>query len=611
MDRSPSKPLTSEHLERFRSYLELQEAKLADSLLLSTMTPSGSLGVVHLHGSGHFQLTQALQILSSRIKELSEAETIPGEWKTAVNAANSALWSFLQVLEEATNELMEHVKLSKMGEWNDEFYSISLKFKELLVHRIEDTIWIYRRLEELFLSYRATCQKHRNLWVMFGKLWSPFASILDKQILNRLFKAEEMLNTHFKLFAVAYETFQGFSKKCLESEKKWGLMTCFNELSQGQQALFLKLFRFLSIREENNKKRFLEPDDLIAATKAISKSGSVTLLYRDYYKLLKSALFDLSNAFQNSLDPSYATKAKDLKKELLALGVQVSAYREILLRGDPNPYVRSRWSVTEWTLGPEPRKTKDLMQLIFDIEMVSRWYDHFIHSIEMEPIPQRSIKRSYLQKQVVEVLHEMGQPLASRNMLQAKGDRFVTLIEELDELGGSLGVRREDFADYFLKALSLDIRHLVLFDNPKFEELYYIHEGFLPTLNDLHHERRLKLFKQSLHHIYFWLKEHEVMHHEKEIDIDEGAIQEELQKLFAQIQRGEAPQNGVIDSYYQMLLEYRFQFSKFYYSIKKFEDDGRMVRKHFHFVDRYLESIEKLLRQEPSLASFFRSEPLS
>jgi hypothetical protein len=606
MDRSHSKPLTAEQLEKFRSYLEQQEAKLADSLLLSTVPPSSSLGVVHLHGSGHFQLTQALQIISHRIKDLKEADTIPGEWKVAVVSANNALWGFLQVLEEAENELVDHLKAAKMGEWNEDFYSISLKFKELISHRIEDSIWLYRRLEELYLTYRATCQKHRNLWAIFGKLWSPFTTILDKQVLNRLFKAEEELSAQFKLFTVGYETFKSFKEQCSEAEKKWEQMTCFHDLSEGEQSLFLKLFRFLTIWEDNNKKKFLEPESLISAVKAMSKSGTVTLLYRDYYKCIKSALFELSVAFQGTLDTSFVSKVNQLKKELLALGGQVSAYREILLRGDPNPYVRSRWSVSEWTLGPEPRKTKDLLQLIYDIEMMSRWFDHLIRSIEKEPISQRSLKKAYLQRQVAEVFHEMGQPLASRNMMQAKTDRFIDLLEELDELGGSMGVSHEEFADYLLKGLSLDTRHLVLFDNPKFEELFLIHEGFASHITDLAHEKRSKLFKQAIQHITYWLKEHEVMRHEKEIDVDEGAIQEEFQKLFAAVQRGDLPQAGTKDAYYEMLLEYRFQFSKFFYNIKKFEEEGRIIRKHFQFVDKYLDSIEKALRQEPTLSSFFR-----
>ncbi|MFV0339570.1 MAG: hypothetical protein ACK5MA_02920 [Parachlamydiaceae bacterium] len=606
MDRSPSKPLTAEQLEKFRSYLEQQEAKLADSLLLSTVPPSSSLGVVHLHGSGHFQLTQALQFISHRIKDLKESDTIPGEWKIAVTSANSALWKFLEVLEEAVNELVEHLKAAKMGEWNEEFYSISLKFKELISHRIEDAIWLYRRLEELYLTYRATCQKQRNLWAIFGKLWSPFTTILDKQVLNRLFKAEENLSAQFKLFAVGYETFNTFKKECGDAEKKWGHMSCFQELSEGEQSLFLKLFRFLTIWEGNNKKKFLEPESLISAIKSLAKSGTVTLLYREYYKSIKIALFDLSVAFQASLDTSCVPKVKQLKKELLALGGQVSAYREILLRGDPNPYVRSRWSVSEWTLGPEPRKTKDLLQLIYDIEMMDRWFDQLVHSIEKEPISQRSLKKAYLQRQIGEVFHEMGQPLASRNMMQAKCDRLIELLEGMDELSGSMGISHEEFADYLLKALSLDTRHLVLFDNPKFEELFLIHEGFISHITDLSHEKRSKLFKQSIQHISYWLKEHEVMRHEKEIDIDEGAIQEEFQKLFAAVQRGDLPQSGAKESYFEMLLEYRFQFSKFFYNIKKYEEEGRLIRKHFQFVDQYLESIEKTLRQEPTLSSFFR-----
>lgn len=605
MERNQSVQLTRGELERFRAFLDQQEAKLGNSLLMSTLPPPGHMGTIHLHGSGHFRLTQALQVLSGRVHDLREDQTEVGEWKTAVEIVNKALWDFLTVLEGAVSELITHVEGAGMGSWNEEMYEVSQAFKELLAHRIEDTIWIYRRLEELFFAYRATCKKHKNLWVIFGKFLSPFSTILDKEILNHLFKAEELLSTQFKRFSVSYELYRSFQRKAEELEVKFRSFEVFNELSHAQQEQFLKLYRLICIWEENSRHEALLPQDLLAAIRGLAKPGIYSLLFRDYYRALKTALFDCSLSWQKSWDSGLKVRTDGIKRELQTLGTIITRYRENLLRSDPNPYVRTKWGVSEWAVGPEPRRTRELMQMIFDVEMVMRWCDHLTAAMSKATIGRQSIQRQLLMKKMDELLHEMGQPLSSRTVMHAKADQLIGYFEQADELGGSLGEVHGELTDYYLKALRQDCKYQVLFDFPKFQELYAIHEGFLPAFHDPMHAERMKLFKGSLHHIEHWLKEHDIQHHERELEFDEGAIQESLQQLFAAIQRGDLPKGGGLSDYFRMLLEYRYLFSKFFYFLRGYEAEGKWIRKQFLFVDYYLEASEKELRREPHFDELF------
>lgn len=595
--------LGSLHLEQFRDFLDQQEAKLANSLMLSTLPAPGYMDTIHLHGSGHFRLNQALQAITSRVKDLREEQTVPGEWQNGVAIANQALWSFCEVLESAVIELVQLVQTAGIAGWNNQFFQVALGFKELIAHRLEDAIWLYRRLEELFFSYRATCKKRKNLWVLFGKLWSPFSSILDKQILNRLFKAEEALSTRFKGFSVAFDAYREYEAKAIEAEERFRHYPSFNALEAEQQILYLQLYKMLRIWEENSKQELLNPQEILTAVKGLVKPGVLALLFKDYLKVMKEALFQASADWQDIGDRTIKVKAENLQKELHSLGATITTYREMLLRSDPNPYVRTRWGVSEWAVGPEPRRTRELMQLIYDVEMVHRWSEHLIAAIAKPIGGQKLLKRLALKRDMDEVLHEMGQPLSSRHMLHLKGEQLVALIESADELGGSNGEMHSALTDVFLIALRLDSKYQVLFDFPKFEELFAIHEGFMPKIFDPQHDARMKLFKQSLHHIEHWLKESALQRHEKELEVDEGAIQEALQGLLASLQRGDLPAGSDRNAYYQMLMEYRYLFNKFFHSLRRYEGEGKMIRTQFKFVDNYLESAERQLRSETDLGA--------
>lgn len=584
-------------LEHFRGFLDKQEAKLADTLLLATLPPPGSLGTLHLHGSGHFRLTQALQVLTTRIRELTEEQTNTNDWRSVTAVVNQALWDYVEILEESVKELFIQVEQYEMALWNTEFIDVVSAFKELLAHRIEDLIWTYKRLEEIFLTYRATCNKRKNLWVLFGKFWSRFSSILDPKILNRLFRAEESLTMQYKCLSVNYGAYQSFSAHVAAHEKKLLGFSVFKELGTDQSELLIKLHRLIKIWEENSRHEVLKGVDLVKSVKGLAKTGTFLHVFREYFNAIRQNFYTLCRLWHQNGSNAIQKELNECKAELASLGKMAGCYREMLLRSDPNPYVRTRWGMAEWVVGPEPRKTRDLLQIVSECESLNKKFDHLTNSMEKGWIPDRDIKRYALQRRIEEVLHEMGQPLSSRGLMQIKAEHLIDLIDSADELGGSLGDVHAYLRDVYLRALRLDATYHVLHDYPHFEDLLHVHQAFDGRIDDREHQERMKLFQQVIRHIQHWLKEHQVNHHTPEVEYDEAAVQETLQSWLAKIQREPASEvNRVLVT--RMLLEYRSLFSAFFHQLRQSGAEGQMLRQQFHFIDTYLDTIEKRVRQQ-------------
>ena len=426
--------LNRAQLEQYRAYLDQQETKLADNLLLAALPPPGA--ILHLHGSGHMRLTQALQIMTTRIKELKESDCSVEEWKLAASGVNRSLGEYAQILNESVEEFLKQLHQLDIFAWNEEFYETVAAFKELLAHRSEDLIWVYRRLEELFLVYRATCLKKKNFWALFGKVLGPFNSILNRKILALLVHSGKLLSREFKLFSKKFSAYNDFSEKEIEKEAPLFRHAIFIDLPRDKQSFFLKLFRMLSLWEEDKKRVILDERDLSAYITNFAKAGIVTSYLKEYLRVIRHRLFRLSQAWQDSYDRRVLAPIKELKGELVTMNQMVHSYRDVLLHSDP---IKKRFKLTHWLTGPEPRKTRDLLQLLYEIEMVTKWQSHLISAVEKGKVENHYFQRQALKKQMDDFLYEMGQPLSSRGMLQLKAEGLIELVDRADELGGSMG----------------------------------------------------------------------------------------------------------------------------------------------------------------------------
>lgn len=593
MTSKPHLQLSYAMLEQFRDFLDKQEAKLADALLLATVPAINSKTQVplHLHGSGHFRLSQALQAFTSRMRHLHEGDTSQGEWRTATLVINKAFWDYAEILDEAEKELYQRVEAVDLSGWTDNFYQVVVGFKELLTHRIEDLIWVYHRVDDLLLTYRSICRKNKNLWMLFGSLLKKFSGALDRSILKHLYRTESALAIHYKNFTTSFEAFSVFVPQIREKEAKFLNFSIWNQIDPENQRLMIRLYRWVALYNKNVKLEALDPALILKTIKHTAKPSQMQAIFRECLGALKQSFFQDCLSWQNDRDPSIRIQLETKEEGLDHLKAMISAYREILLQEEAQ---KGKWSFTQWFHQSESRKTRDLLSLLYQIDSLKKLFSSFYASVDKEKIGS---KRGVIKQQAYEVLHEMGQPLSSRNLIQAKGEKLIELIAALDELGGSEGDVHELITEILLKALHYDVKYQVLNDDSRFEELYAIHEGFTLSIEDPDHRERIRLFKSVIKHVENWLKKRQIREHAQELDLDEAAVQESLQSLLASAQRGAYLE----ETYWQMLLEYRYLFSRFFQFLRGYDAEGKEIRSQFAFVDHYLEAVEKQVRENPAV----------
>ena len=589
-------------LEQFREFLDKQEAALADALLLATIPAIDTKhqAPLHLHGSGHFRLAQALQVMTTRIRNLHEGKTTEIEWESCVLVINQAFWSYVEVLEGAVQELFNQMDKVDLNGWSEDYFNVVTSFKELLAHRIEDLIWVFRRTEDLVIAYRLICKRKKNIWMIFGRLISRFSHALDKGILENLVKSDEVLGIRYKGFGVSYNALKALIPEIQEKESRFASFPVFVNQEPELRDLIIKLYRLIALNEKNAKLKTLNQELLVNTLTNLAKPGLVCANFRRYLTAIKKQLFEYCLTWQKNYDPLILKPILALEKELNFVGNQIGAYREILARYESRPYGQTRWPLTEWIVGKEPRKTRDLLHLLYQIDFYKKIFPALELAISKNGLQDGYlVKRTQLKRQMDDVLHEMGQPLSSRNLIQVKADRLIELLDLADELGGSLGDVREMITDVMLKAMRFDAKYQVLNDYPRFHEIYAIHEGLLPELNDDAHHKRLKLFQSVIQHVEHWVRQHEVESHVKELEIDEAAIHESLQAFLGAIKQDDLPAQER-QRFERMLLTYRYQFSQFFHFLRSFESEGNVIRNEFAFIDRYLDAIENQLKLENS-----------
>ena len=589
-------------LEQFRDFLDKQEATLADALLLATIPAIDSKvqAPLHLHGSGHFRLAQALQAMTTRIRNLHEGKTTESEWESAVLIINKAFWNYVEVLEGAVQELFNHMDKVDLNGWSEDYYNIVTSFKELLAHRIEDLIWVYKRVEDLAIAYRLICKRQKNLWMIFGVFLKRFSHALDKSILENLSKSDEVLAIRYKSFDVSYNALKVLIPEIQEKESRFASFPVFTTLEKDQRDLVIKLYRLIALNEKNSKLKTLNQELLVDTLKNVAKAGLVCSNFRQYIGAIKKKLFKYCLSWQTEHDPQIQKPLKTLEKELDFVRNLIGAYREILARSESHPYGQTRWPLTEWIVGKEPRKTRDLLHLLYQIDSLKKVFPAIKLAVDRNGLQEGYLlKRNRLKRQMDDVLHEMGQPLSSRNLIQVKADRLIELIDLTDELGGSLGDVRSLVTEVLLKAMRFDAKYQVLNDYPRFHEIYSIHEGLLPAIEDPEHHNRVKLFHSIIQHVEHWVRKHEIGQHVSELEIDEAAVHERLQEVLGAIHRN-ALSTEDRQRFDQMLLAYRYQFSQFFHFLRSYEAEGNAIRNQFAFVDHYLDSMDAHLKLETS-----------
>jgi hypothetical protein len=605
-------------VDQLNQYLQEKESRLAQQIYQIIQPVHEPVApVLPIGEPSGLKLTEALEVFSKKLRQTSKKnfhQTPMAAPDQVIQNMNSMLWEYTEVLEGCVTELFQQIKQVSIDKWHRSLLQVVQSIKELLVHRIEDLIWVIRRLETSLQEYRKKSSPSESVWKEWVSLKKP---VLDPALLANLSNTDQFLKKQYDAFYQRYQDYVRLSIKVedyLEKMKSYPILAI---LEMNDQNLYVDVFRLLKLWELNPKSRGVLANETTRSLKNLASVDAIMRIFRLYYQDLKDAFFNTSlDLKEHSLDPSVngtkqgiKDKLAEYRHELQQLIGTMSKYREFMLRTDASPYVRSRWGFTEWVVGPEPLKARKMFRLILQAEELRRWYDRFLASVDKEGLSAQ--KRSHLHYEIDRILHEMGQPLISQAMMRRRAARLLENIQIYDEIGNLKQEAIPYVGNVLSKAMRADWKYHVMHEFPLFHEIYHIHLGLQKRISDPSHSFRIDRFKRLFAQIEEWVNQGDIYAHVHEIELDINDMKTYLQDFLASLQRAAKDKSvnpfldETINKFRQQLLEYRYLFGQFFLKLVEKDDDSRQLRNQFLFVDQYFESVEHILHDLENVSHKF------
>lgn len=581
-------------LDELNHFLELKEAELAEKLLVFLLSKSVFREI--FEKIDLLNVTYAVNLLAERKSEVISNEVK----KEKLKKINQFFWDYAEILEESSLELFHRFKLIGIDQWNQELFRVFESVNELLIYHIEDLLWNISKLEIFLREIDYSAKK--KPFGFFSKVYWFFSPLIDKKLIYNLKKTKFYLNKKFKKVKLNSTIFFQELEKIEQLANKFKELHAFELLEPEEKSKFFTFFRLIRLWEANVRKKIFSREEILKAIREYTPPKKALHLIKHYFMELKNQLFKVSKEWKEKRDFSIKVKVQSLKEELLTLGTLVTQFRQMLLDTNPDPYIRTRLGFGEWIVGKEPRQTKELRDFIYEIERYVYFYKHLESSIELSKKKDSENKRLQIENEIEKILHSMGQPLASRSALGKKSERLLQLLEDCDELGGSLGIESKFIRKVFIRALRYDWKYQTIPENPKFINLIKIHFGLSDKSGSLAYESSILKFKEVMQQIEKWVKNNDTFKHLKEIETDISDVKEKLQEFLALTNRlmemseeSKAHKESIENEISFQLLEYRVLFAEFFAFLKNSGVDGRMVRSQFLFADHYFEAVELML----------------
>lgn len=556
--------------------------------------------------SSKFQISEAVEGLSKKIRLLAQLKNkidSVKDWQPTAKTISVAIWDYLETLQESVTELFQQIDQVEIEQWKQELARVVDLIKELLMHHLDDLHWAVLRLENLVKEYRLLCESQEGRWMALRKIVLMWDKILDRSLLGSIEKTKKYLGFRYQNFSDRYERYQVMQSKITSFIDKYKNYKVFDSLEPEYQDKIIHMYRLIKFWELNSKEKSLPQREFIRSIRHLIHPEKALELYRHYFNLIKGKFFFLSRELKNSLILSQEKWNSILEfltsyqHELHTLGATAAKYREFLLKTDPNPYVRSRLGFPDWFAGPEPSAAKQLSNFTYDVESLDVMMNELKKSFEVaNAVSDADVE--VVKRETTQLLHEMGQPLISKDVMKARCESLVKFLVNLNELGTTRADIVEFNGEALARALRYDWKYHALFDIPAFHHLYAIHIGIVGQADERSHLNRLHKFRRLIQQIGQWIKSNDTPRHTHEIEADMNDIKVYLQDFLAHVQRvcmhGREDKQAVsmIEESERQLLEYRYLFGNFFHALRDTRPEERMIRNQFLFVDQYFEAIE-------------------
>lgn len=589
-------------VDKLNLHLQEEESRLGYHLL-DLVLPFKESHLPSQFKMGLIRLKDAVAELSNKLPQITAnfpKEEHPKVWENTTREINQGFWEYTSLLEGCVTELFQQLRIIDIESWSPNLLQIVDSLKVSFLNRIDDLTDSIERCSQAIAKF----VKPSSSFFSFRKKGG-----IDEELIVNLKKTKEFLLSHYEDFAKRYGEYSKLNIKVDQYLQKVKGFVSISEMDQEQIDHYVRVCRLIKFWELDRKHRKLSQygfQRFFAYEFTIDK---VLILFKEYFRSFQTMFFDTSRLLKTSLTLRFDVEGRKFQSdnlgnyqtELHSFNFIVSTYRELLLRTDANPYIRSRLGFSEWIVAPEPAQTKQLLEIIYDIENLDTLYTALIKSIAASDIVDPNENPEQTKYEIMRTIHQMEQPLSSHLRESMRAQHLITLLEQFNELG-SFAHDAIDFVEEALsKAMRADWKYHVLNEIPQFHSLYALHVGLSHVSDERHHKNRLNRFKRLIQQIESWIQKGIVYKHAHEIEADMQDIKGYLQDFYGHIQRLSADQSGIIalsPTYIQLqeaqkqLLEYRYLFSNFFYHICQNKPDGVILRNRFLFVDQYFESIE-------------------
>jgi len=431
---------------------------------------------------------------------------------------------------------------------------------------------------------------------------------LDRSIIHTVQRTLRYLKAHHKAAIRHLEAYKVVREKarqaCQSLMEQQLLRTRDEEVRESLYSLHLQL----KMWEINRDSQIVPKQQLVRAIRHTFPPSHIEGVFRDYLNGLKQAVVEWGRVFKREGSGFFAhllgrTQIRELlanyRRELHGLEAMVSSYRDFLYLSHPDFLVRLCWSLKIRHRAKRPVRVSAINQLMHELQLCKGLYRQMDDSLAKESPTPRGAAIEHIGGDIILLLKELGQPLASQSTQQACIEKLLTAIQRMDELGSFDQAVVEYIDQLFNTMLRLDWKYHLLPQHPLFHELYGIHQQFVAASLERAHLARMRHFTQIMQEIEGWVKIRDVARHIQEIESHVSELKGYLQNFLAHVQqqvRHAHEENegveSVIKAISRQLLDYRYLFAHFFARLQCSKDSDTFLHHQFLFIDHYCEAVE-------------------
>lgn len=603
--------------EQLSQYLENKESQLSAKIIEIILHIEGLPITKESLPPSFFRLSEAVEEFGRKIHRasLNSYKVLNKDrWRFAAKEINQALWSYVEVLEGCVTELFQQIDQMGFEQWNVDVIRATTSIKDELTHRMDDLVWAIRRLEQQLKNYRKLCDARAGKWLGFRKLFYALSPLLDRQLEPTVRKCNKFLNFQYRKFIERYTGYLQLCETGKQSINKFSDYHILSSLDISQQDKFKELTFLLNLWENNCKGRVLQRTEPVRALRSCLSFEGAAILFKDYFYAIKEAIYNQSRLIKKQFRYVFVDEeAKQplvdnlsgIRKELGTLKELILNYKKFHTHTDPGA---KPWYAKIFACKPEkelPKQFYDLKKLTQEIKNLETVATSFQSTLQTFPGMDKGLTVQ-LQNEVNRHLHEMGQPLASKDLMRRNAKSLMHSLEGLDEISTFDPKIVEFICRTLSKAMCADWKYHVLQELPVFHKVYEVHEGILDISSERPHINRLHKFQRILNQLETWLKNEETLKHSQGVDLDIHDIKAYLQDFLAHVQRLEPDIENFGDTEKferplgkasQALLQYLYLFGSFFSRLRPDDPEHRLLRKQLLFIDQYFEAIERRIQE--------------